>query len=182
MSCPINASTTPAILAGRWLDTAEWPTGREVASAPYQLRQGTAGITGHCILTLYPRSAPALHCAPRSQPRKQHDMDSLARVITASKPARQINRSLRASALCTRVSAISGFVSAETPPRRYSLGTNRASASCTVSPQRLARSPPHPLRGSPRAPMMHRIGCDHHAQEQATGLGHAAPVGTTPYS
>ena len=42
-------------------------------------------------------------------------MDGLARVITASEPAHQINRSLRASALCTKVSAISGFVSAETP-------------------------------------------------------------------
>jgi hypothetical protein len=74
-----------------------------------------AGITGHCILTLCPRSAPALHCAPRSLPRKQHYTDSLARVITASKPEHQINRSLRASALCTKVSAISGFVSAKTP-------------------------------------------------------------------
>ena len=44
-------------------------------------------------------------------------MGSLARVITTSKPAHQINRSLWASALCTRVSAISGFVSAETPQR-----------------------------------------------------------------
>jgi len=133
-SCPINASTTPAISAGRWLDTTEWPTGHEVASAPYRLRQGTAGITGHCILTLCPRSAPALHCAPRSPPRKQHDMDGLARVITVSKLAHQINRSLRASALCTRVSATSGFVSTETPPLRCSLGTDRASASRTVSP------------------------------------------------
>ena len=42
-------------------------------------------------------------------------MDGLARVITASEPAHQISRPLRASALCTKVSAISGFVSAETP-------------------------------------------------------------------
>ena len=89
--------------------------GCEVASAPYQLRQGTAGITGHCILMLCPRSALALHCAPRSPPRKQHCTDNLARVITTSKPAHQISRPLRASALCTRVSAISGFVFAETP-------------------------------------------------------------------
>ena len=114
-SCPINTSTTPAISARRWLDTAEWPTGHGVTSAPYQLGQGMAGITGHCILTLCPRSAPTLHCAPRSPPRKQHDMDGLARFITVSKLAHRINRSLRASALCTRVSATSGFMSTETP-------------------------------------------------------------------
>ena len=74
-----------------------------------------AGITGHCILTLCPRSAPTLHCAPRSPPRKQHRADYLARVITASKPARQISHPLGASALYTKVSAISGFVLAETP-------------------------------------------------------------------
>ena len=74
-----------------------------------------AGITGHCVLTLCPRSAPTLHCAPRSPPRKQHRTDYLARVITASKPARQISRPLRASALYTKVSSISGFVPTETP-------------------------------------------------------------------
>ena len=42
-------------------------------------------------------------------------MGSLVRVIIASKPVYQINRSLRASALYIRVSAISGFMSAETP-------------------------------------------------------------------
>ena len=89
--------------------------GPEVASAPYRLGQGTAGITGHCVLTLCPRSAPTLHCVPRSPPRKQHRTDNLARVITASKPAHQISRPLRASALCTKVLAISGFVSVETP-------------------------------------------------------------------
>ena len=35
-------------------DTTEWPTGPKVASAPYQLGQGTAGITGHCVLMLCP--------------------------------------------------------------------------------------------------------------------------------
>ena len=58
VSCLINTSTTPAISAGRWLNATEWPTGPEVASAPYQPGQGTAGITGHCVLTLCPRSAP----------------------------------------------------------------------------------------------------------------------------
>ena len=58
VSCPINASTTPAISAGRRLNATEWPTRPQVASAPYRLGQGTAGITGHCVLTLYPRSAP----------------------------------------------------------------------------------------------------------------------------
>jgi hypothetical protein len=53
-SCPINTSTTPTISAGRWLDTIEWSTGPEVASTPYRLGQGTAGITGHCVLTLCP--------------------------------------------------------------------------------------------------------------------------------
>ena len=58
VSCPINASTTPAISAGRRLNATEWPTRPEVASAPYRPGQGTAGITGHCVLTLCPRSAP----------------------------------------------------------------------------------------------------------------------------
>ena len=43
-------------------------------------------------------------------------MGNLARVIIASEPVYQIDRSLRASALCARVSAISGLMSAETPP------------------------------------------------------------------
>ena len=58
VSCPINASTTPTISAGRRLNATEWSTRPKVASAPYRLGQGTAGITGHCVLTLYPRSAP----------------------------------------------------------------------------------------------------------------------------
>ena len=74
-----------------------------------------AGITGHCVLTLCPRSAPTLHCAPRSPPRKQHRTDNLSRDITASKPTHQISRPLGASALCTKVSAILGIVPAETP-------------------------------------------------------------------
>ena len=53
-SCLINTSTTPAISTGRWLDTAEWPTGQEVTSTPYRLRQGAARITSHCILALCP--------------------------------------------------------------------------------------------------------------------------------
>ena len=39
--------------------------------APYRLGQGTAGITGHCVLTLYPRSAAhsrPRHRTPRSRP------------------------------------------------------------------------------------------------------------------
>ena len=43
-------------------------------------------------------------------------MGSLAQVIIASEPVYQIDRSLQASALYARVSAISGFTSAETPP------------------------------------------------------------------
>ena len=35
----------------------EWSTGQEVASTPYQPGQGTAGITGHCVLVLRPRSS-----------------------------------------------------------------------------------------------------------------------------
>ena len=115
MSCLINTSTTLAISARRWLDATGWPTGPEVASAPYRLGQGTAGITGHCVRTLCPRSAPTLHCVPPSPPRKQHRMDNLARIITASKPAHQVSRPHGASALCTKVSAILGFVPAETP-------------------------------------------------------------------
>ena len=42
-------------------------------------------------------------------------MGRLAWVIIASEPVYQINRSLQGSALYTRVSAISGFMSAETP-------------------------------------------------------------------
>ena len=57
-SCLNNASTTPTISAGRRLNATEWPTRPEVASAPYRPGQGTAGITGHCVLTLCPRSAP----------------------------------------------------------------------------------------------------------------------------
>ena len=80
-------STTPAISAGQRLNVTEWPTRPEVASAPYRLGQGTAGITGHCVLTLCPRSAPTLYCVPRSPPRKQHRTNNLARVITASRLA-----------------------------------------------------------------------------------------------
>ena len=83
------------------------------------------------------------------------------------------------------------------PPLRRSLGTDRASASRAANPQRSASWPPRLLRGSPEAPMMHRVGRDQHVapvlqgrttptttppQEQATGLRHTAPVGTTPYS
>ena len=90
-----------------------------------------------------------------------------------------------------------GVCARRDPPLRCSLGTDQASASRTVRPHRLAHPPPHPLRGSPRALTTHRIGWDWHAapvlqgrttptttppQEQATGLGHAAPVGTTPHS
>jgi hypothetical protein len=87
---------------------------------------------------------------------------------------------------------------AETPPPlRCSLSTDQASASHTVILQWHARSPLHPLRGSPRAPTTHKIGWYQHAapvlhgrttptttppQEQATGLGHATPMGTTLYS
>ena len=57
-SCLINASTTPAISAGRRLNTTEWPTRPKVISVPYRPGQGTVGITGHCVLTLCPRSVP----------------------------------------------------------------------------------------------------------------------------
>ena len=183
-SCPINTPTTPAISAGRWLDTAEWPTGPKVASAPYQLGQGTAGITGHCVLTLCPRSAPTLHCVPRSLPRKQHRTDNLARVITASKPARQISRPLGALALYTKVSAISGFVLAETPttvqPRHrpsLSLVSSPSTAACTST----TAPTPRQSRGShdaqdwmglarrPSAPRM-----DHSDDHAAIGTGYRA--------
>ena len=71
VSCPINASTTPAISAGRRLNATERPTRPKVASAPYRLGQGTTGITGHYVLTLYPRSAAhsrPRHRTPRSRP------------------------------------------------------------------------------------------------------------------
>ena len=41
---PLIRLTTPAISAGRRLDIAEWPTGHEVASAPYWLRQARRGL------------------------------------------------------------------------------------------------------------------------------------------
>ena len=59
-------------------------------------------------------------------------MSSLARVIIASEPAHQINHSLRASELYTRVLPISGFVSAETP--------HRGAASAPIEPQPRAQS------------------------------------------
>ena len=68
-------------------------------------------------------------------------MGNLARVIIASEPLYQIDRSLRASALCARVSAISGFTSAETP--------HRGSASAPTEPRPRAQSihsDPHPDR------------------------------------
>ena len=47
VSCPINAPTTPAISAKRWLDTTEWPTGvgpslqrRGPCSPPHAKQQG----------------------------------------------------------------------------------------------------------------------------------------------
>ena len=52
-SCLINASTTPAISAERWLNATEWPMGPEVASAPYRPGQGTTGLPAtvsyHCV-------------------------------------------------------------------------------------------------------------------------------------
>ena len=59
-------------------------------------------------------------------------MGSLAQVIIASEPVYQIDRSLQASALHTRVSAISGFMSAETP--------HRGSASAPTEPWPHAQS------------------------------------------
>ena len=60
-----------------------------------------------------------------------------------------------------------------------------ASASRAANPQRSASWPPHLLRGSPEAPMMHRVGCDQHVapvlqrtdhsdDHAATGTGHRA--------
>ena len=59
-------------------------------------------------------------------------MRNLARVIIASEPVYQIDRSLRASALYARVSAISGFTSAETP--------HRGSALASIEPRPRAQS------------------------------------------
>jgi hypothetical protein len=49
--------TTPAIPAGQRLNVTEWSTRPEVASAPYQLGQGTAGVTGNCVPALCPQSS-----------------------------------------------------------------------------------------------------------------------------
>jgi len=108
-----------------------------------------------------------------------------------------IGRPLKASALYTGASAILGFVPAETPPpqcqprHRPSLGL--AHSPSTVACTFAAASTPRHSRGShdaqdlmgwPRRPSTPRM--DHSdgrtAQEQATGLGHAASVHTTPYS
>ena len=59
-------------------------------------------------------------------------MGSLARVIIASELVYQIDRSLPESALYARVSAISGFASAETP--------HRGSASAPTEPRPRAQS------------------------------------------
>ena len=59
-------------------------------------------------------------------------MGSLARVIIASEPVYQIDRSLQASALYARVSAISGFTPVETP--------HRGSASAPTEPRPHAQS------------------------------------------
>ena len=59
-------------------------------------------------------------------------MGSMAQVIIASEPAHQINCSLRASELYTRVLPISGFVSAETP--------HYGSASAPTEPRPRAQS------------------------------------------
>ena len=70
-------------------------------------------------------------------------MGNLARVIIASEPAYQIDRSLRASALYARVSAISGFTPTEAP--------HHGSASALTEPR-------------PRAPTIY---CDPHVDRLA---------------
>jgi hypothetical protein len=123
MSCPINTSTTPAISVGRWFDTAEWSTRHGVALAPYQLGQGTAGITGHCILMMCTRSAPAPNYAPRSPPRKQHDVGGLARVnqhpgsIALSRPQHYAPGSRLSRDSCPPRPLHGGAASAPTEPR-----------------------------------------------------------------
>ena len=69
-------------------------------------------------------------------PQRQRSMGNLAQAIIASEPAYQIDRSLRASALYARVSAISGFTFTETPtavrPRHQpSLGRARSKSTAT---------------------------------------------------
>ena len=66
-------------------------------------------------------------------------MGSLVRVTIASESVYEINCSLQASAIYIRVSAISGFTSAETPtmvrPRpRLSLGFSRSQYTVTRTP------------------------------------------------
>ena len=123
-SCVINASTTPAISAGQRLNATEWPTRPEVASAPYRPGQGTAGITGHCVLN----TVSMISAIPA---RIGYGGDYWPLCPNA---VPTISRPLKASALYTKVSAILRFMPAETPPLRRSLGTDQVSASRIVRP------------------------------------------------
>ena len=124
-SCLINASTTPTISAGQWLNATEWPTGPEVASAPYRPLCPNAVSTISAIPAGTGYGGDYRPLCPNAVP--------------------TISRPLEASALYTKVSAILGFMPTETPPPRRSLNTDQVSASRAVRPQWLARSPPHPL-------------------------------------
>ena len=106
-------STTPAISAGQRLNVTEWPMRPEVASAPYRPGQGTAGITGHCVPTLCPRSAPGTGYDGGYRPLCPTTVSTISRPLKASALY------TKASALYTRASAILGSVPAETPPPQY---------------------------------------------------------------
>ena len=163
-------STTPAISAGRRLNITEWPTRPEVASAPYRPGQGTAGITGHCVPTLCPRSAPGTGYDGGYRP-----------LCPTTVPTTR--RPLEASALYTRASVILGFEPAETPPPQYkprhrpSLGLahSPSTVACTFA---AASTPRHSwgshdardLMGRPRRPGTPRT--DHSDDHAATGTGH----------
>jgi len=127
------------------------------------------GVTGHCVLPLCPRSAARSrprHCTPRPR----HCTPGPRRYWGPCLP--------------------------RPPHRSTSLGTDQVSASCIVRPQWLtfaATSTPRHSRGShdaqdlmgrPRRPVFQgwTTPTTTPPQEQATGRGHAAPVGTTPHS
>ena len=143
-SCLINASTTPAISAGRWLNATGWPTRPEVASAPY--RPGQATVSYHCVLPLYPTTVSTTSTIPTG---KGYDRDYRPLCPNA---VPMIGRPLKASALYTGASAILGFVPAETPPpqcqprHRPSLGL--AHSPSTVACTFAAASTPRHSRGS----------------------------------
>ena len=64
------------------------------------------------------------------------------------------------------------------PPLRCSLGTDRCLGLRAANPQRSASWPLHLLRGSPEAPMMHRVGRDQHVAPVLQGR--TTPTTTPP--